>query len=126
MDLVSLLILAQLLFDTLLLVLIFFLYRRLGRLEKSDLQKTIVALKEIERLTKNIEENLEEKRRLIERLEDLLSKHRPGASFLKTKVKELLEAGLPPEEIARRLNTPQGEIEIIISLLDQEKSSSSI
>ncbi len=119
MEPVSLLFLVQLVFDLLLLALVFMLYRRLGRLERSDPERISSALKEVERLTKRLEENLAEKKVLLDRLQKLSGG--TASTGFKEKVRDLYSRGKSPAEIANQLELTQGEVEIILSLIKGEK-----
>ncbi|MBA2849791.1 hypothetical protein G4V39_10405 [Thermosulfuriphilus ammonigenes] len=119
MEPVSLLFLVQLVFDLLLLALVFMLYRRLGRLERSDPERISSALKEVERLTKKLEKNLAEKKVLLDRLQKLSGG--TASTGFKEKVRDLYSRGKSPAEIANQLELTQGEVEIILSLIKGEK-----
>ena len=104
--------------DILLLILFLFLLYRIKSIDTKNIDTIITKISEIQKLTKELQELLDEKARLTDELKKTIKlKGKEGVSTgTKEIVLKLHQKGLTPAEIAQQTNLTMGEIELILSL----------
>ncbi len=119
----------QSLFDLLILVLVILLFKNLRDLKKIPLDEALAHLKKAHTLCERLTENLAEKKVLSERLLSALEtgakaweSSKSDAGALKKQVAQMAEQGLSVSEIAQKTGLQEGEVALILSVLEKKKS----
>ncbi len=110
----------QLALDLALLVGLFILYRKVAGVDQSTWRRIADATAKALELSSRLDKNLEEKRRMVERVEKALAaleKAEPSTpSQRKERVMALLKEGRPREEIAAEVGMSLEEVELLASI----------
>jgi len=119
----------QTLFDLLIVVLVLLLFKQVRGLQKIPLDKALNHLQEAHALCERLSKNLAEKKLLSERLLSALEtgakaweSSKSDASQLKQKVAKMAAQGLSMAEIARKTGLQEGEVALILSVLEKKRS----
>ena len=125
---IGLFLLLQSLFDILLLFLVLLLYWQVRKLKDLPLGEALEHLQRANELCERLSANLAEKKEISERLLSALEtgakaweSSKSDAGDLKKQVAQLLKKGLSVEEIARRTGLQEGEVALIVSVLEQRR-----
>ena len=121
------LLLIQSLFDLLILIMVLFLFKQIRQLRHFPLDEVILRLKKADELCQRLSANLEEKRVLSEKLLSALKtgakaweEGKKDAQDLKKEVARLADQGLGVAEIAQKTGLQEGEVILILSVLEKK------
>jgi len=120
-------LLIQSFFDLLILILVLVLYQQIRALRKAPLEEAIARLKKANELCERLTANLAEKKVLSERLLSALEtgakaweETQRDADTLKKQVAQLAKEGASLSEIARKTGLQEGEVALILSVLEHK------
>jgi len=127
------LIILQLVLDVILIILFILVYVRLKSIKPKKIEAFLNALKESEELTKRLNRLIEEKKFLVNELEEILTQKKNNKNseklnvniqadqLLRAKVISLWKKGKNNQEISKETGLSLGEIELIIALFKSKQ-----